>query len=312
MKIPQQNMEEASVWLARLRSPERTSQFEQGFRRWLAESQLNARAFEQVTDAWELAGRLPRKPFPPLTHAQRPQRLFQLIPLALSVAAVLLVSVLAVFYFRDTRTISTTLGEQRILSLEDGTKVHLNTDSKIVLSYTSIKRRVILLQGEAFFEVAQQRAPWPFVVESADKSVVALGTAFVVKNIDEQLSIALLEGKVAIQRERFALEPIALQPGQRIVFKANAVPLVDRPRLDSLVAWRYGYVEFHDATLQEAIDEMNRYSLRKVMLADGHAASLPINGVFRTGDSLSFALAVAKAHSFKLQPKEAHLVLRFN
>jgi transmembrane sensor len=85
---------------------------------------------------------------------------------------------------------------------------------------------------------------------------------------------------------------------------------VDRPRLETLLAWRRNEVDFEDVTLMEATSEMNRYNRTPIFLVgDGSLGRLRISGLYRTGDSVGFAHAVAALHGLQLREQGGRLEL---
>ncbi|MEJ1962448.1 MAG: FecR domain-containing protein [Gammaproteobacteria bacterium] len=89
-------------------------------------------------------------------------------------ATLALIALGTFFYLRDAG-IGTDVGEQRTLTLADGTRIYLNTDTRVVVRYDEHVRRVELKSGEALFEVAH-RPDQPFVVVAGDRTITALGT----------------------------------------------------------------------------------------------------------------------------------------
>src|SRR5690606_24109038 len=152
-----------------------------------------------------------------------------------------------------------------------------NTATRIVVHYNKQRRHIELKTGEAHFEVAK-RADWPFVVSAGNRQVTALGTAFTVRREPDQLTVTLVEGKVAVTPETGAFgtssEPstaestITLMPGQRAVFVAERLAALDRPDLQKTLAWQRREVAFDDTPLLDAIEDMNRYSIVPLALAD--------------------------------------------
>ena len=111
-----------------------------------------------------------------------------------------------------------------------------------------------------------------------------------------------------------------MAPGQRIRIAgrlkgqvgAPLKPQVDRPRVDLVLAWKRGEAIFDDASLAEAVGEMNRYSTTPIRLADAAVlGGLRISGVFKTGDNASFARAVASLHGLALRERADRLELAF-
>lgn len=322
-------IDEAAVWIARLHAPDRTLQVERGFRRWLAGSPSRAHAFETVSAGWELAGMLQRKPFPRLSRWQRAgfREGFWRASAAVAGIATLAVAAALVFYFHD-RGVATGVGEQRVVTLEDGTRITLNTATRIVADYDQRQRRVELKGGEALFEVAKKDASWPFVVLVGHRTITALGTSFVVRADATGTSVVLVEGKVVVAaadapkpgaakqpqtNQPGANQPRVLTPGQRLKFSNDRPgaqpPVIDRPALEKVTAWRWGQIELEDTELQVAVDEMNRYSQVKLSVASPEARRIKINGIFRTGDTANFAAALAATYGLTVVTTQDAIVL---
>jgi transmembrane sensor len=226
-------------------------------------------------------------------------------------------------------TFDTGVGEQRLVILKDGTRMSLNTSTRVKVELGKAQRRVRVEGGEAFFEVAKD-ASRPFVVQAAGTEVTATGTAFVVRVTPspaggrEALDVTLVEGQVVVQGgggkdSPTMAQPIVMAAGDRIRVRrgqdagAKSVPAVsapehDRPRLDQVLAWKRGEAVFDNASLPEALAEMNRYSATPIM-ADPSLAALRISGLYRTGDNAGFARAVAALHGLVLRAHADRLEL---
>lgn len=300
-----EEIDEAAVWIARLHAPDRTLQVERGFRRWLASSPSRAHAFETVSAGWELAGMLQRTPFPRMSRWERAgfRQGFVRASAVVAAMSVVVVAVSLLFYFRDDG-VATNIGEQRVVTLEDGTRITLNTSTRIVARYDEHERKVELRSGEALFEVAKKEATWPFVVVAGDRTITALGTSFVVREDAKGTSVVLVEGKVAVatldsKQPEQAGKPRVLSPGQRLTFAGGQVSL-DEPGVQKVVAWRWGQVELEDTSLEAAAEEMNRYSTVKLRVATPEARKIRINGIFRTGDTANFAAALAETYGLSV------------
>lgn len=300
---------EAAAWLARLHRSRRTSQDDAGFRRWLEEDSSHARAWAMASDMWENAQRLSLNvtPAPPTSAQTRPRVWY-----AAAASVVVALIAFAVTVLRDP-IISTAIGEQRVVTLEDGTRLSLNTNTRVQVKMTRDVRHVTLLSGEALFEVAK-RPTWPFVVEAGTRTVTALGTAFVVRKEERRVDVTLVEGKIAIddvQRKQQVDGPIAtLQPGERMIFASDRQPQRDKPPLDSIVAWQRGQAIFDNVRLADAVAEMNRYNgVLPLAIADPAMGDLPVSGIFRLGDSASFARAVAFTYGLEVTEDRTHIVL---
>src|SRR5262249_18713311 len=153
---------------------------------WLTASPEHGRAFERVTDVWDsidsaIVGGLPRLPREPVR--QRQPRLNWTLA-----AAVIAALALGVYGMLRAPRYSTDIGEQRVVSLEDGTRVSLNSVTRIKVDYGARMRSVVLEEGEALFDVAHVPGR-PFVVTAGDRKVTALGTRFLVQHDAQQTAV---------------------------------------------------------------------------------------------------------------------------
>lgn len=331
--VPPARLAEASVWIARLHGDARGRALENGLRRWLLEDPDNARAFELATEVWEDAANLRR--FIPLQHSARKQTRTWRPMLAAAACAMLLV-IVGVVWLQYQGVISTGVGEQRQLVLDDGTRVFLNTDTRIVVKYDERARRVELRRGEALFNVAK-RSDWPFIVRVGDRQVRALGTSFVVRKDAERTAVTLVEGSVLVTPLASAANTVAptvieapgavaqtpsvpapaqhdrgeftLEPGQRLTFSNDSAIKLDTPSVDRTTAWRRGQVILDDTPLQAAAAEMNRYNQTKLVVQEPEAGALLINGLFQAGDSTHFANAVAQAYGLEVIQRGNEIVI---
>ena len=103
----------------------------------------------------------------------------------------------------------TSLGEQRTLALEDGSLIHLNTQSEVRIAYTDTERRVDLIKGEALFDI-ETEPERPFKVNAGDTVAEALGTVFNVRLLRDSAVVSVVEGKVRVD-QRDALSGYRVQ-----------------------------------------------------------------------------------------------------
>lgn len=289
---------EAAAWVAHIHSSSRSRALEAGLHKWLAADPAHARAFEIATEAWEIGGSIRSHAMPrvvdPFVEAPRKH----VATRRLAIAATVLVALAGALFYLQQRTplIATAVGEQRMLTLNDGTRIFLNTDTRLSVAEDAAQRRVQLARGEAWFDVARDPRR-PFVVTAGDQQVVALGTDFVVRRESRQLTVTLVEGKVRVSPiSPSAKSERVLMPGQRLMFVGRKPPQLDEPAIDKVTAWRRGEVIFDNTRLQDATAEMNRYSAVKLIIDDPHAADIRLSGIFRAGDSARFAQAVGETY----------------
>jgi transmembrane sensor len=295
---------EASAWLARLHGPH-GDDAEGALQDWLKADPAHQEAFERATELWEiLPGAAAVDEEPPRSVSRR------FVPLAIAASLAVLAGAGAMtVYLNQPVTYDTRTGEQRMATLDDGSRIALNTDSHLTVNFDRTERQVSLDRGEAIFDVAHDAAR-PFVVSAGDERIKALGTSFVVRRDGERVRVTLLSGKVEVVRigERPRLLAI-LAPGERVSATPDTVPVLDRPALESVTAWRRGELRFRDTPLSEAVAEVNRYGKQRVIVNDARLAALPISGVFATDDPAEFAAAVAQLHGLRVQREDEAVLL---
>jgi transmembrane sensor len=307
---------EAAAWMALLHSPERNAAVEAGLRRWIAVDPLNAVAWETATDLWNETANLPRR----IPRRRAPERA-RGKPWGKPLLAVAVLAVVVGGLFIKHSLISgvaTAVGEQRTLNLDDGTRVELNTDTHLLVKYDQHARTVVLESGEAYFQVAHERRP--FIVIAGERKILALGTAFTVRrdeSVDDAITVTLIEGRVAVapvnadsgSKSEPASAVTLLNAGQRLRARPHAQPAVDAASLDKATGWMRGQLIFDHTPLREAAAEFSRYNKIKITVASPEAAEIPIGGIFRIGDSRSFARAVAASYDLKVTARGNELVL---
>lgn len=310
---------EAAAWVTRMDGPLRTRATEQGFAQWLKDDPIHRIAFTEVSRDWQRMEDL--RPHahvlisakPESSETQRARRHEKGPWLALA-AMLALACVGAGWYFTRPTGIETAIGEQRILRLQDGTKVSLNTSTRMVVQYDDQHRGILLDDGEALFEVAPD-AKRPFVVRAGDRQVTALGTAFLVRRDADRMTVTLMEGKVSVAHVAGSqtpdAKPTVLVPGERMTFRRGIKlpPQIDRPSLPKLVAWQQGQVSIDNSPLADAVAEMNRYSSIKLVIERPETAAMPLSGMFAAGQSMSFARAVAETYQLDVIDRGSTIVL---
>lgn len=304
VRVPREVAAEAAIWVTRLHGPHRSAELEREFKRWLNGASLHALAFERSTATWEAvqgisAAAAYRSPAPN-RRAQTPRTFAA--PMA---AFAMLMLVIAVGWQASSRApeYSTARGEQRTVLLSDGSRVLLNTHTRLVNRETEGKVRLFELEeGEALFEVAKDPTR-PFIVTAGPKTITALGTIFSVFRSGASVAVTLVEGRVAVTDSSApATVPATavLKPGERLRVGAGEAAKLDMPILDQVFAWKRGEVVFDETPLGEAVDDMNRYGRVQLAIEDLEARALKVSGIFRAGDSEAFAMAVGHVHNLAI------------
>jgi len=302
---------EAAAWLARLQQDDRTPETEAAFKDWLRADAAHEAAFARATDLWEiLPGAAAVRDMglvqpvvvrrPRTRTAARGRLTMRVTMMAATVLAGLCAG--GAWWLSRPAVYETAAGEQQVKTLHDGSRVSLNTDSRISVSYSGSMRHIALERGEAVFDVEHDPAH-PFVVDAGDERVKALGTSFAVRRDAGRVVVTLIRGRVDVSRLGEDGTPAVIQarlvPGDRATIVSGGEAVLDRPSLDAVTAWRHGEVVFSNTTLQAAADEINRYGQVKVVVTDAGAARLPVSGIFETNDPTEFAVVMAKMNGLR-------------
>ena len=251
--------------------------------------------------------------------------------MAAAVAAVAVIAG-ATWLLNESTSYATTVGEQRSVSLADGSQVHLNTETELRVLFDGNSRKVRLDHGEALFEVARD-ASRTFTVQAADTEVSAVGTAFNVRlRGHEVVEVTVTEGKILLDCDEGdslvrwnanagrALESGAsrgggagshtrsmlVSEGYAAIAAAGACEKahLSGDAIDRRVMWRKGVIEFHGDTLEQAVSEFNRYRRHRIVIADPSLALQRVGGRFGTDESDEFVNAVKAQFSVRTRTNE--------
>jgi transmembrane sensor len=349
---------EATEWLARLNGDKVGPTTRSHFIQWLTHSYLNVDAFLTVSlvlaevsfvkampSVEELARAVHEEPknsnvihlrptHDELEDAEAsslrriPRR--SLFKYAAAASVVGLAGSLGLLAFRPWaggKSISTAVGEQSSFALEDGSTVHLNTDTALTVRLEKASRRITLTRGEARFEVAKDRHR-PFVVTTPQALVRALGTTFNVRILDEQTVVSVIEGHIrVVKREDGAAETLMLSTesrttaasaaavdlltnGQISVTEAGPMQTNGGPPFDRAVGWTQRHIFFDDEPLEVLVAEFNRYSKQPLEIGDPALAKHRIYGSFDAFDRASLLEYLRRYQGVAISEEHGKLVMR--
>ena len=303
--VDEQALDAAAGWHARLGSGRASARERQDFDAWIDAAPEHQKAWSETQHAWALVGDL--ADHPALARARRDARKpsSSRIWVPAAIAACLAAAVALGVTWRALTpasmapvdrvqlasvTYTTPVGKVSRIALADGTAVTLDADSAISTAFDGKVRRVTLSRGRAHFQVAHDAAH-PFVVTAQGRSVTALGTVFDVDLEPSAMTVTLLEGKVAVadlaarQDKRQAI----LKPGERLVAPSQGAWSQRAVDAEQAARWMSGDLVFDERELGLVAAELNRYSNRKLVVADARLARTPVSGVFRAGDPEALA-----------------------
>jgi len=148
-------------------------------------------------------------------------------------------------------------------------------------------------------------------------TIIAVGTVFTVEYIDNQVHVAMMEGKVAVVSNRATPssadtggeEDISLVAGQELSVSRDGHSRVNsQADIEAATAWRRGKVIIRAEPLGEAVERMNRYSRMQIQIHDEALAAKQVSGVFEAGDTQGFVSAVQQILPVAVDYENSHLV----
>ncbi|MGH8484709.1 MAG: FecR domain-containing protein [Pseudomonas sp.] len=176
---------------------------------------------------------------------------------------------------------STRVGQRRHLTLADGSRLVLDTDTRVDVHFDEQQRLIVLRQGEILVETAKDARP--LSVQSAQGTVRALGTCFVVRQGDGVTRVTVEAHAVEVRPRLAAAHSVRAEAGQTLSFAADSVgPLL--PAATQASAWARGMLVAIDWRLQDVLAELSRYRHGYLGCAP-EVADLRLSGTFLLDDT---------------------------
>ena len=214
-------------------------------------------------------------------------------------------------YKTEFQTISTSKGGEYKIVLSDGTKVWLNAAT--VLKYpTSFRerteRRVKLVSGEAYFEVAKDPKQ-PFIVASGNQELTVIGTHFNINTYTKTVKTVLLEGSVKLKSIN-SRDSISLHPGEESAYHGNGFQKHEAD-INLAMAWKNGKLKFRNADLKSILDEAERWYNIKVEY-EGKIPNIHLTGGISRKSSLATLLKLLQMSgvTFSLSDEQNVTILK--
>ncbi len=332
----------ASRWIIRSEAGNLTQEMQAERDRWLQDPR-NRVTYIRIKEAWRRAGRLRgARPLdgnidpdllkdsdltPELRRTRsRPRWPFRVAATAGGTLIIYLFCFIAWSLYGTTKWISytTSIGGYENVTLLDGSKVQLNTDTEIRARVTGQKREVQLVRGEALLQVTYD-ARRPFTLRAGETSVRAdppgrAGAAFAVRlRAPQGVDVGVTQGSVLLGAAariidvalgRNSSPQSTVQAGELANIRPEGVHLakVGVEELNRKLSWTAGLLSFQGETLSEVTDEFNRYNRKHLVVVDQSIAERRIGGAFQANDPESFVSALQKWFNIRadeLQPADS-------
>ena len=334
-------LDQACAWIARLRSDDISPADRRAFAAWMAASADNSKAFDEMASLWGDLGALSYMPLDELYPESVPSTDFRKasgtaaatsdtapeatasgwhLPQWLlggsAVAACLAVALWVGNQWLNQTPVqqqiyATEVGQTRTLSLPDGSRVELNTNSELIVNFSREERRTQLIRGEAFFDVARQTSR-PFTVAAGTANIRVLGTQFNVERNPENTRVSVTGGTVAVSEARsargLAPESVKLTRNQKVSVTKGGLGDVSRTSEEEAIDWTHGQLVFDETPLSEALEELNRY-LKVPAAAAPDIEGRRLSGTFQLTDPESTLSAIATALDLTADSSNPNLTL---
>ncbi|AHE53589.1 hypothetical protein NX02_09340 [Sphingomonas sanxanigenens DSM 19645 = NX02] len=215
--------------------------------------------------------------------------------------------------------ITTGRGEIRLVPLEDGSTVLLNTETRIRVRYDNSERVVTLIEGEAYFAVTNDPKR-PFRVDVGDRHLSTSRAAFRVRKLDnDPIDVLVDHGQVDMASPSQSLtSPLVLAANTRLILArpgsgGSTLPehaqSVTSDFVSRELAWREGKIAFEGETLKEAANAFARYSDTRIMIRDPALAREPVTGLFAANDPAGFSRAIARVFDAQVRQSGDTIIL---
>jgi transmembrane sensor len=278
--------DQAIEWVILLNSGEATEADLHQAHQWQNRSPAHQHAYREAEQLWLEMGQAFQ---PSETQSQTNHPKQKRLPkpwLATGLAAAILIFALitpfSAFTDRWLSDYHTTVGEQKIITLSDGSQVILNTDTALAIKWDTTGRHIRLLRGQAQFTVAHD-SQRPFEVTTKSAVIKALGTIFEVMDDQQDTRVTVLEHAVSIKAPQDAdyKDNNRIDAGQQARYSIDkgldAVLPVD---LKQNSAWQRGKLIVKSQVLAAVVADLNRYYPGKIVITNDKLVQIRVSGAF--------------------------------
>lgn len=330
----------AAEWYLRLQGTEVTIEDTLAWQAWLSESPANAKAFGRLEEMSQILRAVPARlrlsareldrdrydGSMPLKEWKQPRTAVRPPWVSLGVAALLagIVFALLILFWQKpiATTVTTAVGENRDITLADGSTVALGGDTRIEVSLSAEVRAIELFKGEALFTVARDPLR-PFKVRVGDATIVALGTAFDVQRDSDRAIVAVTEGRVLVEPVAHFL-PVAVLEGFRPKLRAVHVDAgqqtvagsagIEEPTevedAAAATAWQTGRLAFRLQPLRYVLEDVNRYAPKPIVLEGSGLGALVITGTVERDNISGWISSLERVFDLEATEEADRIVIR--
>ena len=326
----------AAEWFVRLQGTEVSVEETLAWQGWLSESPYHAQAFARIEEVSQVLRSVPPPPAVaasrlasdrydasiPLRDWREPRATWPWVTLALAAVCAGIVFSAVFWKTPAPNTLSTAVGENRLVTLSDGSTISLGGDTRIVVVVSEKERTVELTRGEALFKVAKD-AVRPFKVRAGNATVVAIGTAFDVQRDSDRAIVSVTEGRVLVepavdflpvsllQEFKPNLRTVRLDAGQQTT--AGSTGIAEPSQVEdptAATAWQSGRLAFHLQPLRYVLEDVNRYASKPIVFEGGNVGELVITGTVERENIKGWIGSLERAFDLEAVEEEDRIVIR--
>lgn len=209
-------------------------------------------------------------------------------------------------------TLEVPRGGKFFVSLSDGTKVWLNSETKLkypVSFKNNETRKVELLYGEAFFDVSKSihNNNTKFIVKTASQNITVLGTEFNINayNDNDIVYTTLVEGKIVVSNK--SQNKILIPGMQSQINKLKNTMIITQANVTNIIAWKNGFFSFEDEPLERMLKTLSRWYNVSITYKSEHKRLFRFSGLLKRTDNIEELLhniEKTKQVSFEIKNKE--------
>lgn len=311
----QHSTEQAAVWITRIQSGEIDPDNSEDLRRWLNEDSAHQRSFQKmltILSRTEILAEVSVDTLPGTEATVGPRRQYWL---ATAAAVIVTLGAGAWFSMPSGERIQTHTGERALMTLDDGSSVHLNADSSVEIRFSSTERLAFMQSGEIVFDV-DKTDPRPFLVRSENLDIEVTGTTFQVSNYGADTAVSVLEGSVLVRPNSgtTSLQSTnngeSVEIGEQVKYGNGRVSSPLAIDVGRATAWREGWLYLDTRPLHELVGRLNRQFDGRIEVADEQVANSDVTVALKMGrraDTLS-QLELMLPIRFEAMSGDRHIV----
>ena len=327
----------AADWFVRLQSTEVSLEETLAWQAWLYENPANAEAFARIEEISQVLRDLPAPAALPAAAIAsdrydasiaikdwKPREARRWFPAAaLGVAASFALMAVVIAFWKtpaETSAFETAVGENRSVTLADGSIISLGGDTRIEAALSENVRAIELERGEALFKVAKDAAR-PFKVRAGDATIIAVGTEFNVERDSDRAVVSVTEGRVEVkpvdgllpvsllQEFKPKLRSVRLNAGQQTT--AGSAGIEEPTKMeDPATGWQIGHLAFRLQPLRYVLEDVNRYAQKPIVLESESMGTLIITGTVERENIGGWVKSLERAFDLQATEEAGQIILR--